>query len=232
MKLYEILAKGIERTFLKELQSSTINKDLETTANNIGAAKSARTGDDTTGAQMAGDPMMGDPMMSAPGMGAPGMDAGMPQAAGQPGLEPDPSMMGDDGLGGEEELETKQVDDVVLSQVDGMKFWNYDHGGSVTSPEKILQMDMDQLTQLHGSVRNAAQMYRIGSGYGHYSDPTSEWYNDFLEFVDKVLDLKKRSDQPVKKKRQGKTAKWEQKKPSKNAKPKSFKKPPKPKGAQ
>lgn len=228
MNLYEILAKGIERQLLNELQTSAIDQELDDASRGIGAATAARSGEmpDWNAMAGAGDPNM-DPGMGEPGMGGPG---GLPQAAGQPGLNPDPNFSADDGLGGEEELETKKIDDTVLSQVKGMNFWNYEHKNSTTSPEKILQMNLDDLHQLHGAVTNASQMYRIGGKIGMYSDPTSQWYNDFLQFVDKVLSLKKSSDQPVKKKRQGKTAKWDKKKPPKNNKHKKFKNPSKPKG--
>lgn len=166
------------------------------------------------------------------GMGGMGMDpmGGMPQAAAQPGLDPDMSMAAGDGLDGEEELETKKIDSAILTQVQGMPYVEkFDHGDSKVSPEKILNMELDELTQLRNAALNTINVKRLQDKVGLYADPEMEWYEALRDFVDKVLDLKKRSDKPVHKKRQGKTAKWEEKPNSKNSKTKQYRKPPKPK---
>lgn len=246
MKLYEIQRIGIER-MLTELQSAAIDQELAKTAQGIGNATAARTGDSTN----AGMPEMGDDPM-APGtdpmdgtqpgadpMGAPmggdmgmGMGGGMPAAAGPMGMEPDPSMQAGDGLDGAEEIETKKIDSVILSAVSGMDFVDeYDHDNSKVSPDKILHMDMDELSQLRGAVLNTIKMDQMQDKFGLYASPDMKWYQDLRDFVDKVMTLKKQSERPVQKKRQGKTAKWEEKPKSKNSKAKQFRKPPKAKGA-
>ena len=228
MKLYEIQRVGIER-MLTELQTSAIDKDLEQTAQGLGASTAARTGD-ASGMpdwnQMAGvgDPMGGDPLAGGAG--------DLPQAAQQPGLEPDPSMMAGDGLDGAEELETKKIDTVILSKVQGMPYVDqYDHGNSKVSPEAIMHMEMDELNQLRNAVLNTIKVMTMQDKYGLYDDPSMKGYQDLRDFVDKVLDMKKRAEKPVKKRRQGKTAKWDQKPESKNSKSKQYRKPPTPKGA-
>ena len=233
MKIYEIYQLGVERQFLKELQTSAIDKDLEQTAAGIGASTAARQGGGTPDwnamAGVDGAGMDGTGMGDA-GMGM-GMDTGLPQAAGQPGLEPDPSMVAGDGLDGAEELETKKIDSVILSQVQGMDYMDYKHGNSKVSPEKILHMEIDELSQLRNSLLNIINMKIAKDKIGQYADKEMEWYQNMRDFVDKVLDLKKRQDRPVKKKRQGKNAKWEQRPDSKNSKSKQYRKPPKAKGA-
>ncbi len=233
MKLYEIYRVAVERAFLKELQASAIDQELQQTAAGIGASTAARTGDATGGTpdwNTMADP--GGGFGADPGMGMGGMgDPGLPQAAGQPGLEPDTSMMAGDGLDGAEELETKKIDSIVLSQVQGMDYFKYDHGNSKVGPEAIIQMDLDELHNLRIVVQNIIKMKEANDKVGMYADKEYEWFSDLRDFVDRVLDLRKRSDQPVKKKRQGKTAKWEQQPKSKNSKTKQYRKPPKPKGA-
>ena len=241
MKLYEIQRVGIERLLekmLMELQGSTIDQELEKTAAGIKDATAARGGDMTGMGEpgMGADAGMGDMGM---GMGDAGMGMGMdgtgemlPAAAGPMGLEPDPSMQAGDGLDQAEELETKKIDAAILSQVQSMDYVHrYDHEGSKISPENILQMEMDELNQLRNAVMNTIRINSMQDKVGLYDDPGIKWYEHLRDFVDKVLNLKKRADQPVKKKRQGKTAKWEEKPKSKNSKTKQYRKPPKPKGA-
>ena len=237
MKIFELYRLGWERKILKELQTGDIEQDLDQTARGIGAATSARQGD-MTGMDPTMDPAMGTGQMGMDGMGMGGMGmggdpmGGMPQAAAQPGLDPDMSMTAGDGLEGQEELETKKIDSAILTQVQGMPYVEkFDHGDSKVSPEKILTMEIDELAQLRNAALNTLNVKRLQDKVGLYADPEMDWYEALRDFVDKVLDLKKRADKPVQKKRQGKTAKWEEKSKSKNSKSKEYRKPPRPKGA-
>lgn len=234
MKIYELYRVGFERQLLKELQTADIENQLDQVAQGIGATTSARQGS-MGGMDPSMDPSMGtgtfgtDPMGG--GLGAEPM-GGMPQAAQQPGLEPDMSMTAGDGLEDAEELETKKIDSAILSQVQGMPYVDqYDHGNSKVSPEKILTMEIDELHQLRNAALNTIRVKGLQDKIGLYADPEMEWYESLRDFVDKVLDLKKRADKPVKSRRQGKTAKWQEKSKPKNSKPRQYRKPPKPKGA-
>lgn len=230
MEIFELYAIATERQLLKELQTAAIDQELEKVASGIGQANAARTGDQTQADMGMADPMGGQPGMGADPMGG---DMGAPPMGGMDPNMPDPALVGMPGGEQEEELETKKIDTAILNQVKGMNLWGYNFkkGNDKISPEKIVQMNLDDLSQLRNIAINKINTLSAENSVGTYANPEYKWYEDLRNFTDKVLDLKKRSDKPVQKKNRGQTAKWEQKPESKNNKPKQFHNPPKPKGA-
>jgi len=199
MKLYELDQTGIER-------------DLEKTASGIGQTQAARSGEM-------------EPDLGIEG-GAPGMDdpAGLAGAGQQPLNQPDPQAgaVPDDM---EAEEESKKISEILVSAVQGMAYTDeYDHGdNSKIAPEKILQMNFDELHNLRNLVINKINMIALNNKVGMYDDPGVKWYQDLRDFTDRVLSVKKKADRPAEKKKQGKTAKFDQKPDSKNAKGGKFK---------
>jgi hypothetical protein len=86
-----------------------------------------------------------------------------------------------------------------------------------------MQMDMDELYNLRNIVTNKIHMISLNDKVGMYDDPGVKWYQDLRDFTDRVLSTKKKAKSPKKDKRQGKTATYDERKASKNAKSKKFK---------
>ena len=203
MKLYELDAAGIDR-------------ELEKTSQGIGQTTAARQGSPVADGGLTNDPGMGSGMGTAPGEPAPG--GGDPLGAPGPGLEP-PQNAPEDALGGvpddlgDEQEEVKKINDALLTAVQGMPYVDeYEHDdNSKIAPEKILQMNFDELSHLRTLVTNKINMISLHDKVGMYDDPGVKWYQDLRDFVDKVFSMKKRADRPARNKAHGKTAKFEKK---------------------
>ena len=194
---------------LYELDSTGIERELEKTADGIGQTTDANAGADPQTAPMT-DPNTGLQM-----------NTNEPDA----GLEGLPTDIED------EELEdTKEISDMLVSAVGGMAYVDeYAHDEqSKISPEKIMQMDFDELYNLRNIVTNKIHMISLNDKVGMYDDPGVKWYQDLRDFTDRVLSTKKKAKKPMKNKHEGKTAKFDKRKPSKHDKIKKFK-PKKPK---
>ncbi len=194
MKLYELDSTGIER-------------ELEKTADGISQPPAGNAGADP-GTNPQAAPMT-DP------------NTGLQTTANEP----------DAGLGGlptdieDEAEETKKISDMLISAVNGMPYVDeYQHDSkSKISPEKIMLMDFDELYNLRNIVTNKIHMISLNDKVGMYNDPGVAWYQNLRDFVDKVLSTKKKAKRPAKSKHEGKTAKFDKRKESKNSEPKKFK---------
>ncbi len=188
---------------LYELDSTGIERELEKSADGITQTTDANAGADPRAAPMT-DPNTGLQTTEN---------------------EPDP------GLGGlptdieDEEEETKKISDALISAVGGMSYVDeYDHdSNSKISPEKIMQMDLDELYNLRNIVTNKIHMISLNDKVGMYDDPGVKWYQDLRDFTDRVLSTRKKSRSPKKDTRQGKTAKFDKRRESKHNKMKKFK---------
>ncbi len=188
---------------LYELDSAGIERELEKTADGIGQTTAGNQGADPQAAPMT------DP------------NTGLQSTANEP----------DAGLGAmpmdaEDEMEdTKEISDILVSAVGGMAYVDeYDHDSkSKISPEKIMQMDFDELYNLRNIVTNKIHMISLNDKVGMYDDPGVKWYQDLRDFTDRVLSTKKKSKPSRKNKAQGKTATYDEREQSKNAKSKKFK---------
>ena len=202
MKLYELDATGIDR-------------ELENTAQGIGQTTSAGQGNTSPDGGLTADPMTGQPAggdpMAADPMAAGGAMPGAPENAPDAGLG---GLPGD--LEGEEE-EVKKINAALLTAVQGMPYVDeYEHvANSKIAPEKILQMDFDELSHLRTLVTNKINMITLHDKVGMYDDPGVKWYQHLRDFTDRVFSMKKKADRPAKKKSQGKTAKFDKRKDSK-----------------
>ncbi len=188
---------------LYELDSTGIERELEKTADGIGQTNDGIAGADPQAAPMT-DPNTG--LQSTANEPEAGLDA-MPTDA-------------------EDEMEdTKEISDILVSAVGGMAYVDeYDHPTtSKITPEKIMQMDFDELYNLRNIVTNKIHMISLNDKVGMYDDPGVKWYQDLRDFTDRVLSTKKKAKSPKKKKNQGKTATYDERKESKNNKSKKFK---------
>ena len=188
---------------LYELDSTGIERELAQTADGIAQTTDANAGADPQAAPMT------DP------------NTGLQTTAN----EPDPGLDGVPTDIEDEEEETKKISDMLVSAVGGMAYVDeYEHDDqSKISPEKIMQMDMDELYNLRNIVTNKIHMISLNDKVGMYDDPGVKWYQDLRDFTDRVLSTKKKAKSPKKDKHQGKTATYDERKASKNNKIKKFK---------
>jgi len=156
--------------YLYELQSAEIDRELANTADAV---------------KNSGE----EPMMDMEGLD--GMDDD-----GMGGMDDDFGEMSPDGMEGEGEdeadpIQAKDIDSEVVSSVHGMSYLDdYRHeDNSKIHPMRILQMEMNELEDLHKLVKakiiNTTIMSEPGSSY---ADPGAKFFTDLLSFVDKVID--------------------------------------------
>ena len=205
---------------LYELNAAGIDRDLEQTAQGIGQTTAAKQGDTLPDGGLTTDPMTGQPTGDDPAMaGGAGGAMGADPMGGLGGAENAP----DAALGGlptdveDEEEEVKKINAALLTAVQGMPYVDeYEHDdNSKIAPEKILQMNLDELIHLRTLVTNKINMITLHDKVGMYDDPGVKWYQHLRDFSDRVLNMKKKADRPAKKKSQGKTAKFDKRKESK-----------------
>ncbi len=188
---------------LYELDSTGIERELERASAGISQTTNANAGADPQAA----------PMINP--------DTGLQTSQN----EPDAAMGGIPTDIEDEEEETDEISNLLISAVGGMSYVDeYEHDAqSKISPEKIMQMDFDELYNLRNIVTNKIHMISLNDKVGMYDDPGVKWYQDLRDFTDRVLSTKKKAKKPKRDKRQGKTAKFDNRKPSKNSKMKKFK---------
>ncbi len=223
MKLYELDATGIDR-------------ELEKTAQGIGQTQDALQGDtspmgglnepDATDGELAGNLDTSGGAIPGGGLGDAGLGGGLGGAGGIPNT-PDPNLGGIPGDIEAEQEEVKKINDALVAAVSGMPYVDeYDHDeNSKITPEKIMQMNIDDLTHLRNLATNKINMISLHDKVGMYDDPGVKWYHHLRDFTDKVLSMKKKADRPAKNKKEGKTASYRQQEASKNAKSGKAKKP-------
>lgn len=202
--------------FLFELASGDIDKELEKVAGNISNAGTAQ--------QPMGDPgAEGDMGM---GMGGPQMGdmTGMPQQPGQfPANQPEVPGLGAGGPDPEEQEKlTKKVDSYVMAATRGMKYaTEYEHReSSPTHPYRILQMDVDELSNLKNLLRTKLGMI----DFEHEPDDTRSgavYFQRMLAFVERAIKLKKQTGKPQRDANIGRTGDFKKREQSKNEKKKA-----------
>lgn len=156
--------------YLYELQASSIDKELENTAQQIGQG-GAR------GPQKSSGPMTDpdDPL------------------GGQEQNEPDPGMMSEPGTEDLDVADAKKIDSYVVAKVKNHSYvTDYRHrGNSKIEPFKIIQLELDELNQLRQLVRNKISMSMFKDQFGMYADPTMKFFQDLISFVEDVIETKK-----------------------------------------
>lgn len=164
--------------YLYELQASTIDKELEDTARTIGKGGQPSDPNAPQGAPEASTGPMTDP--------------NDPLGGEEPNM-PDPGMLDDPSADEIEIAKTKKIDSYVVASIKGHPYISdYRHrSNSKISPDKIIQMDMDQLVQLRNLVRNKISLNSINDQFGLYDDPGMKFYQDMISFVEKIIDGKK-----------------------------------------
>ena len=198
--------------FLFELATGDIDAELEKTAGDIASAGTA-------------DQPMGDPMG---GMGGPQMGdlTAQPQQPGQfPPNQPPIPGIGAEGPGPEEEERfTKKVDNFLIANTRGMDFvTKYEHrDGDPKHPFRILQMDIDELSNLKNmiEVKRGMQNMKNEPGATYDTRGGGAYFERMLAFVERAIDLKKKMGQEGKKKR-GQSTDFSAREQSKNEKKKS-----------
>lgn len=194
--------------YLFELEAADIDRELENVAGSIQNAGSA-------GQPMAGGgmgPEMGD--MGAQGQMPGEFPANQPQIPGVGAEGPTPE---------DEDLYKKKVDQYLISSVKGMDYvTNYQHREtSNLHPFRLAQMEVDEISKAIRMVQNQMGMTGMQIGTGKYDNPRMKFWGHLEAYLDKVLELKKRSGAQGRDKKYGRTAKPESRKQSKNEKSKS-----------
>lgn len=197
---------------LYELQSSSIDRQLKQTANNI---KRAGPGGPQPEQPDQGQEMPGSGPMTNP-------DDPLGQFQDQPD---DPMMSGPSGDEQEEER-VKKVDSYVIAAVRGQPYlkknWNH-RDGSPTHPMSIMGMTLDELYNSRNTVRYELQKTTTSDKVGLYANEYVEYLNDMLAFIDSVIDAKKQGTEKNPKKGETRKAKFRTQDPSKNAKSREVK---------
>lgn len=178
--------------FLYEIQASAIDKELDKVAGSI------KNPDPNTTSLKAADIATEQPQ----GMEEPGLP-GIEQQAGM--NMPDVPVTGASTM--DEPLEVgkvKRVDPYVVSAVKGTSYVSdYRHREeSKIHPFKIIQLPVEELSQLRNLVRNRISMSGFEDQYGLYDRPDMKFYQDLISFVEKVYDLKKTETKEKRKKAQ------------------------------
>lgn len=102
---------------------------------------------------------------------------------------------------GDDEAETKKVDDSLFTAVKGMPFvTDFSHDNSKLGPLEIIQKDNADLAQLRTILRNRINMKTASDQYGLYDDPDMKYYQAMASYVDQVIQAK---NQAAKAGRQG-----------------------------
>ena len=202
--------------YLYELQAAEIDRELETTADQIGRV---------TGRQQPGDPSGGGGFDATGEFGG-SMAAPQDQSLLQQQYPEDPDLP---PLGGEEdatrdERMAKKVDTAVIAAVKNMSYVkDYRHQeSSKVHPFQILQMPIDELNQLRTIVRNKISMDAFTDEVGIYDSPDARFYQDLLSYGDKALGSQRSALKGHTDKRDGKTAKFKKQEKSKNSEAKEF----------
>ena len=123
------------------------------------------------------------------GGGSPGVSPGQPDEN-----EPDFPIHGGDTDDDLEVDKIKSVDDATIAAVNGHPFWNYEFRNAKVTPEKILQMDMSSLHNLRSMVRQKVNMKSLHDQVGLYDRPDFKYFNDFMRFLDRVIQARKTAE--------------------------------------
>ena len=220
MYLYEIKAASFAHK-LNELASADIDRDLEKAANDITQATGPGQ-DDETGGMGAG----------ADDMGASDFGAAPDPAAGQSPLQGGDELAADDPMASgmsdedEDEMLMQKVDSILVSAAKGHPYArNYNHDqASKIHPYKFLSMSMDELNSIRTMARNKANIESFNGDIGAMDNPDIKFFQDLVSYVDKLIEVKKSSTKEYHNKKQGKTAKAEQR-PEAKTKPGKVKQP-------
>lgn len=90
----------------------------------------------------------------------------------------------------------KKVDPYLVAQVKSMPYvTNYEWGDdSKVAPYALLQLSVGDLEKARTLFRTKINMKTLSDQYGLYADPGMTFYQDAMNFVEKVLSLKKTMD--------------------------------------
>lgn len=133
------------------------------------------------------------------------------------------------GLGAEgptpedDEVFKKKVNTYLLASVKGMDYvTDFRHRESSNlHPFRLAQMEVDELSDAKRKIQGKMGMVSMSPGPGQSTSPQMDFWNKLLAYVDRVLDIKKRSGAEGRAKKIGRTAKPGTRKQSKNEKKKS-----------
>ena len=207
MYLHEIKRASFEKRLL-ELAGADIDRELEKTASEIGAASQLGGGDETG---LAGDPMGAGAEFGA----APDPAAG--ESPLQAGDEGEDALAADDPLGSgmtdeeEDEMLMAKVDEILVSAAKSHKYTRgYSHpDNSAIHPYRILSMSMDELSSLRTMARNKFNLESFDGEVGAADNPDIQFFQDLVSFVDKIMEVKKSSTKEHRDKKDGKTASFD-----------------------
>lgn len=202
---------------LYEFNASQIDKELDNVATGISSDMQPKKG-------LSG---MGMDQQSPDGMGGGdlGGDLGGLDDQANPLNQPEGAGPGMDDT--DEELtqrNLKKVDDFIIAAMKNAPYaTEYQHDeASRISPFAILAMNNEQLSNLRLLVRNKINNESLSDRFGLYDDPGMKFYIDLLSYVDKTIQLRKKTHKQVDPKEPGKP-KVNKMEPSKQ-KPGEFKK--------